>query len=81
MPAQSQRRPQLTKQQLAQSRVIAKGTKIRDVQRLVGEYGGIARNWVKKSSPPFFFEGRLVEVHWYEHHGLGRFEERVKQLD
>jgi hypothetical protein len=81
MPAESERRPQLTKQQLTQSRVIAKGKKIREVQRLVDDYGGMARNWMKKSSPPFFFEGRLIEIHWYEHQGLGRFEERVKRLD
>jgi len=31
---------ELSKQMLAQARIIAKGQRIRDVQRLVSEYGG-----------------------------------------
>ena len=81
MPEQSEELPTLTKRQLSQSRVIARGKRIRDVQRLVEDYGGIARNWVKKSSPPLFIEGRLAEVHWCEHHGIGRFEEKIKWLE
>ena len=38
---------------LAQSRVIAKGNRIRDVQRLVATYSGKRVTWVKKSSPRF----------------------------
>jgi hypothetical protein len=33
------------------TRVIAKGRRIRDVDRLVATYGGVASKWVKKSSP------------------------------
>ena len=81
MPEQYEEPRKLTKRQLSQSRVIAKGKRIRDVQRLVEDYGGVTRNWVKKSSPPLFIEGRLAEVHWYEHHGIGRFEEKIRWLE
>lgn len=78
MAAQSEQSPPLTRQQLSQSPIIAKGQRIRDIQRLGEQYGGNVRHWVKKSSQPFFFQGEMVEVHGYEHHGIGRFEEKVK---
>jgi hypothetical protein len=81
MPEQYEGPPKLTRRQLSQSRVIAKGKRIKDVQRLVEEYGGITRNWMKKSSPPLFIEGKLAEIHWYEHQSIGRFEEKIKWLD
>jgi len=46
---------------IAQSRVIAKGKRIRDVRRLVETYGGKSSKWVKKSSPRF-----EMGVHQYE---------------
>jgi hypothetical protein len=73
--------PRLTKSQLSQSRVIAKGRGIRDVNRLVTMYGGRARGWAKKSSPAFRVLGRLAEFHWYEHQGVGRFEQKLKWLE
>jgi hypothetical protein len=45
---------------LAQSRIIAKGNRIRDVRRLVETYGGTPSKWVKKSSPPFEDGGQLT---------------------
>ena len=63
---------------LSQSRVIAKGQRIRNVGRLVAQYGGRASQWVKKSSPRVKVDGEYFEVHWYEHRGLGRFE--LKQV-
>jgi hypothetical protein len=45
--------PSLTAKMLSQARVIAKGNRIRDVQRLVDTYGGRKSQWVKKSSPHF----------------------------
>lgn len=81
MAEQSEQSPPLTRQQLSQARIIAKGQRIRDIQRLMDQYGGNARHWVKKSSQPFFYQGEMVEVHWYEHHGIGRFEEKVKWLE
>jgi hypothetical protein len=63
---------------LSQSRVIAKGRGIRDVRRLVEQYGGVQSKWVKKSSPQIESVDRRIEYHWYEHPGIGRFE--IKQV-
>ncbi len=65
---------------LAQSRVIAKGRRIRDSHRLVETYGGRASKWTKKSSPQFEIEGERFEYHWYEHPGIGRVEIKRKQI-
>ena len=70
----------LTKDLIARSRVIAKGRRIRDVAKLVEKYGGQTSQWVKKSSPPFQAEGGWYEYHWYEHHGIGRFETKLKKV-
>lgn len=64
----------LTPRMIAQSRVIAKGDRIRDVQRLVETYGGKRSRWVKKSSPRFEIGRHQYEYHWYEHPGIGRVE-------
>ena len=69
---------ELTKQLIAQSRIIAKGERIRDIQRLVDQYGGRKSKWIKKSSPAFESEKTLYEYHWYEHYGVGRFETKLK---
>jgi hypothetical protein len=71
--------PTLTPAILSQSRVIAKGRRIRDVERLVASYGGSASRWVKKSSPPLE-DDEIYELHWYEHPGLGRVELKRKQV-
>ena len=63
---------------IAQSRVIAKGKRIRDIRRLLEQYGGQRSKWVKKSSQVFESEGTLYEYHWYEHYGIGRFEVKLK---
>jgi hypothetical protein len=70
----------LTKEMLARSRVIAKGRAIREVERLVRLYGGKVSLWLKKSSPPLEMEGRIYEFHWYEQHGIGRFEVKIKEV-
>ena len=64
----------LTRGMLSQSRVIAKGKHIREVNRLVAKYGGRTSKWVKKSSPQIDIAGKTIEYHWYEHSGIGRFE-------
>lgn len=71
----------LTSQMLAQARVIAKGNRIRDVARLVADYGGRPSWWVKKSSPRFERGGNQYEYHWYEHPGIGRIEMKRKQVN
>ena len=71
----------LSRQALAQSRVIAKGQRIRDVRRLVRTYGGRPARWVTKAGPPFAMAGRWYEYHLYEHRGVGRVELKRKQVD
>ena len=70
----------LTKELLVQSRVITKGQRIRDLQRLIETYGGWSSQWTKKSSPAFEIDGQRYEFHWYEHHGIGRYEIKLKRL-
>jgi hypothetical protein len=72
--------PKLTKKLISQSRVIAEGSRIRDLKRLIKKYGGEASTWTKKSSPPVEIEGRLCEIHWYEQHGIGKFEIKIKKV-
>jgi len=62
------------------SRIIAKGRRIRDINRLLKTYGGTAAKWVKKSSDFFEEKGEYFEYHWYEHHGIGRFELKKKKV-
>jgi hypothetical protein len=72
--------PELTKELIARSRVIAKGRGILDMERLIQDYGGKSSMWTKKSSPPVEIEGDVYEYHWYEHHGIGRFEVKMKKV-
>ena len=59
---------------------IATGRGIRDRRRLVRDYG--AGNWRKKKgiARVQLADGsvRLAELHWYEAHGLGRHEFKIK---
>jgi len=65
----------------AQSRVIAKGRRIRDLKRLLETYGGTPSKWVKKSSPPIEISGDFYEYHWYEHPKMGRVDiKKVKVI-
>jgi hypothetical protein len=66
---------------ISQSRVIAKGRGIRDVERLVASYGGRASWWVKKSSTRLEDDDGPYELHWYEHPGIGRVELKRKQVN
>ncbi len=60
---------------------IAEGNAIRDLPRLVKAYG-IAR-WRKRKglATVELYSGtvRRVEVHWYEAHGIGRTELKIKR--
>jgi hypothetical protein len=70
----------LTKELLSTARVIARGRGIRDLDRLLSTYGGTASSWVKKSTRPVRGSVGWLEYHWYEHHGIGRFEIKVVDL-
>ena len=71
----------LPRQLHAQARVVAKGRRIRDVQRLVDMYGGRSSKWVKKSSPRVELDGEQYEYHWYEHPGIGLVEVKVVAIN
>jgi hypothetical protein len=60
--------------------VIAKGRRIRALERLLREHGGKPSMWTKKSSSAVEIDGDLYEYHWYEHHGIGRFEIKRKKV-
>jgi len=61
---------------------IARGSGIKAVDRLRRRYGG--RNWKKmKGRACVRLKSkaiRLVEVHWYEAHGVGRKEFKIKRF-
>jgi hypothetical protein len=65
---------------IAQSRVIAKGRRIRYLTKLLEKYGGKSSRWIKKSSPTFNVNDELYEYHWYEHYGIGKFEIKLKKV-
>lgn len=64
-------------------RKIADGRGIREVNRLVEQYGGKAKNWLKRSGEADVVTEsgniRRAEVHWYEAHGVGKVEFKVKE--
>ena len=60
--------------------MIAKGRRIRALEKLLREHGGKPSMWTKKSSPAVEIDGDLFEYHWYEHHGIGRFEIKKKKV-
>ncbi len=61
---------------------IASGAGTREVERLRQAYG--AGRWLKRKAIARVRLAdeteSLAEVHWYEAHGLGRFEFKIKQL-
>jgi hypothetical protein len=71
----------LSRRILSQSRVIAKGRRIREVNRLVERYGGRASKWVEKSSPQLDVAGTKIEYHRYENPEIGRFEIKGVRTD
>jgi hypothetical protein len=66
----------LTPLMLSQARVIAKGRRIRDVQRLAETYGGRQSKWVKKAGPCFEDAGRSYD----EHPDIGQAEPKLKEV-
>jgi regulator of RNase E activity RraB len=48
--------------------LIAKGDQIRKIEVLVQKFGGTRKGWGKYKS----VDSAGREVHWYEHHGIGK---------
>ena len=60
--------------------VIAIGKTIRELRRLRRRYGAARWRKMKGIASVELEDGsiRLVELHWYEAHGLGRYEYKIK---
>jgi hypothetical protein len=68
--------------ELSQIETIALSGAIRDIARLRKRFG--ARWWSKKKAIALVRLStgavRRAEVHWYEAHGIGRVEMKIKEL-
>lgn len=68
--------------EIIQVQTIAQGKGIRERRRLVKHYG--PGNWKKKKGIARirFNDGQScsAEIHWYEAHGIGRVEYKIKEL-
>jgi len=61
--------------------IIAIGNKINEVNRLIKVYGN--GRWRKmKGIADIMFQNNILkpEIHWYEAHGLGKFEFKIKRI-
>ena len=60
--------------------IIAVGTSIRDLRRLVESYGAGRWRKLKGVATVRLVNGRVrrVELHWYEAHGIGKKDFKIK---
>jgi hypothetical protein len=67
---------------LTHQETFAEGSKIRELRRLMDTYGG--KNWKKRKGFGYvcFDTGETMraELHWYEAHGVGMVELKIKEL-
>jgi hypothetical protein len=68
--------------EIKDARTFAEGQGIRALERLLKNYGG--KNWRKRKGFACVRilatgEIRQAEIHWYEAHGVGRVEVKVKK--
>ncbi len=69
--------------ELVNVETFAQGRSIRELERLVETYGG--KNWRKRKgfgTIRFLASGETMdaELHWYEGHGVGKIEMKIKEL-
>jgi hypothetical protein len=62
---------------------FAEGRGIRELQRLIDVYGG--KNWRKRKGIATIrfnetWDTCEAELHWYEAHGIGKVELKIKEL-
>jgi len=67
--------------QITEVETIAVGKSIRDLARLRREYGRGRWRKLKGVATVQLVGGtiRLAEVHWYEAHGIGRVDHKIKR--
>ena len=63
--------------------VIAVGGSIRELVRLRRVYGSGRWRKMKAQATIQYFDGRIreAELHWYEAHGVGKVDWKVKEKD
>jgi hypothetical protein len=63
--------------------VIAVNRRIRELPRLIRVYGPGRWRKMKANATVRYPDGRIrvVELHWYEAHGIGRVDWKVKQKE
>jgi hypothetical protein len=68
--------------ELSDVEVIATGRKLRDRRRLEKHYGKAQWRKVKGTADVRLPDGSVVraEIHWYEAHGVGKREIKLKRL-
>lgn len=68
--------------EIREREVIAVGSSIRELERLVESYGRGRWRKMKGVATVRLRDGfaGLAEVHWYEAHGIGRFDMKIKAL-
>jgi len=69
--------------EIANQHTFAEGHGIRELHRLIETYGG--KNWRKRKGVARIQlqpSGVVVdaELHWYEAHGIGKVEMKIKEL-
>ena len=69
--------------EISHEETFAVGSKIRELHRLQDTYGG--KNWKKRKGIAWIQladsgETFQAEVHWYEAHGIGKVELKIKEL-
>jgi hypothetical protein len=66
---------------ITEMEIIAVGNSIRDLARLRREYGKGRWHKLKGVATVQLVSGRirLAEVHWYEAHGIGRVDHKIKR--
>lgn len=62
--------------------IIARRFSVRDLERLRHDYGGDKWRKLKGEAMVELIDGslRLAELHWYECHGVGKREMKIKRL-
>jgi hypothetical protein len=67
--------------EIADVDIIAVGTGIRDLRRLVETYGAGRWRKLKGTAIVRLENGRVrrVELHWYEAHGIGKKDFKIKR--
>ena len=68
--------------EITEIELIASGRQIRELSRLRKIYGSGRWRKMKGHATVLLLDGSAVraEVHWYEKHGLGRLEMKIKHL-